>query len=154
MPFEGTLRWAPGVRLGYVPQKLDIARDAPIAGFDFLRAKAALSRTQEATAFRELDTVGLPPEAAAQPIGTLSGGQFQRLFTIALGLRYLGVLLMGSLIIFPAATAQRLSKILNHMLIVAVAIAVTTTVGGSWLALWIHQETGPSSSRSRQPASF
>jgi zinc transport system permease protein len=63
--------------------------------------------------------------------------------TIALGLRYLGVLLMGSLIIIPAATAQRLSKNLNQMLTVAVGIAVTTTVVGSWLALWLHRETGP-----------
>lgn len=36
--------------------------------------------------------------------------------TIALGLRYLGVLLMGSLIIIPAATAKRLSSSLNQML--------------------------------------
>ena len=63
--------------------------------------------------------------------------------TIALGLRYLGVLLMGSLIIIPAATAQRLSKNLNQMLTVAVGIAVATTVGGSWLALSLHRETGP-----------
>jgi zinc transport system ATP-binding protein len=26
IPFEGALRWAPDIRLGYVPQKLDIAR--------------------------------------------------------------------------------------------------------------------------------
>ena len=63
--------------------------------------------------------------------------------TIALGLRYLGVLLMGSLIIIPAATAKRLSNNLNQMLTVAVAIAVATTVAGSWLALWLHRETGP-----------
>ena len=30
--------------------------------------------------------------------------------TVALGLRYLGVLLMGSLIIIPAATAKRVSR--------------------------------------------
>ena len=29
------------------------------------------------------------------------------------------------------------------MLTVAVGIAVTTTVVGSWLALWLHRETGP-----------
>jgi ABC-type Mn2+/Zn2+ transport system permease subunit len=63
--------------------------------------------------------------------------------TIALGLRYLGVLLMGSLIIIPAATAQRLSKNLTQMLTLAVAIAVITTLAGSWLALWLHLESGP-----------
>ncbi len=79
IPFEGTIRWAPDVRLGYVPQKLDIARDAPITGFDFLRARAALSRTSNATTLQMLTAVGLPLEAGAQPIGALSGGQFQRL---------------------------------------------------------------------------
>lgn len=79
IPFEGTLQWAPDVRLGYVPQKLDIARDAPITGFDFLRARAALARTSHATVSQVLTDVGLASEAAAQPIGALSGGQFQRL---------------------------------------------------------------------------
>lgn len=85
VPFEGTLRWAPDVRLGYVPQKLDIARDAPITGFDFLRARAALSRTSNVTALQMLTAVGLASEAGAQPIGALSGGQFQRLL-VALAL--------------------------------------------------------------------
>jgi zinc transport system ATP-binding protein len=77
--YEGVLRWAPDVRLGYVPQKLDIARDAPITGYDFLRAKAALSGTSEADARQMLTVVGLPVEVGKQPIGALSGGQFQRL---------------------------------------------------------------------------
>ena len=63
--------------------------------------------------------------------------------TIALGLRYLGVLLMGSLIIIPAATAKRLSRNLNGMLATAVAIAVAVTVLGSWLAVAVHREPGP-----------
>jgi ABC-type Mn2+/Zn2+ transport system permease subunit len=63
--------------------------------------------------------------------------------TVALGLRYLGVLLMGSLIIIPAATAKRLSGNLRQMLVTAVAIAVAVTVLGSWLAMWLHRETGP-----------
>ena len=79
IPFEGTLRWAADVRLGYVPQKLDIARDAPITGFDFLRARAALSRTPSASALEMLAAVGLTAEAGERPIGALSGGQFQRL---------------------------------------------------------------------------
>ena len=79
IPFEGTLHWAPDVRLGYVPQKLDIARDAPITGFDFLRARAALARTSNAMAVQMLAAVGLPLDVGAQRIEALSGGQFQRL---------------------------------------------------------------------------
>lgn len=63
--------------------------------------------------------------------------------TIALGLRYLGVLLMGALIIIPAATAKRLARNLDEMLIIAVAASVMATVCGMWLALRLHQDTGP-----------
>jgi ABC-type Mn2+/Zn2+ transport system permease subunit len=63
--------------------------------------------------------------------------------TIALGLRYLGVLLMGALIIIPAATAKRLASNLSGMLYVAVAVAVVATVLGTWIATWLHRETGP-----------
>ena len=62
--------------------------------------------------------------------------------TIALGLRYLGVLLMGALIIIPAATAKRLAKNLTGMLLIAVLVAVAATVAGTWLASWLHRETG------------
>jgi ABC-type Mn2+/Zn2+ transport system permease subunit len=63
--------------------------------------------------------------------------------TIALGLRYLGVLLMGALIIIPAATAKRLATNLNGMLFIAMFIAVFATVLGSGIAAWLHRETGP-----------
>ena len=63
--------------------------------------------------------------------------------TVALGLRYLGVLLMGSLIIIPAATAKHLATNLHSMLTIAVAIAVFSTLAGTSLAHVIHRETGP-----------
>lgn len=63
--------------------------------------------------------------------------------TVALGLRYLGVLLMGSLIIIPAATAKRLSSNLNQMLVTAAIIAIAVTVVGSAVATSLHRATGP-----------
>jgi zinc transport system permease protein len=63
--------------------------------------------------------------------------------TIALGLRYLGVLLMGALIIIPAALAKRLARNLDQMLVIAVLAAVIATVSGTWLAASLHRETGP-----------
>lgn len=63
--------------------------------------------------------------------------------TVALGLRYLGVLLMGSLIIIPAATAKRLARTLGVMLASAVAVAVSSTVIGTLLAGALHRPTGP-----------
>ncbi len=63
--------------------------------------------------------------------------------TIALGLRYLGVLLMGALIIIPAATAKRVARDLKEMLIAAIVVAVLATLAGNYLAMWLHRDTGP-----------
>jgi ABC-type Mn2+/Zn2+ transport system permease subunit len=63
--------------------------------------------------------------------------------TVALGLRYLGVLLMGSLIIIPAATAKHLARHLSSMLTLAVVIAVFSTLAGTALAHAIEREPGP-----------
>jgi zinc transport system ATP-binding protein len=79
LPYQGAVRWAPGTRLGYVPQKLDIERDLPVTGVDFLRAKAAVSHASPDEVARVLELVALRAEVAKQTIGTLSGGQFQRL---------------------------------------------------------------------------
>lgn len=79
IPYDGEIRWKPGTRIGYVPQKLDLERDVPITGVDFLRARAALAREPDVTVPRTLAMVGVPMDIARRPIGVLSGGQFQRL---------------------------------------------------------------------------
>lgn len=79
LPRRGSVRWAAGTRLGYVPQKLDLQRDLPLTGGDFLRAKAKIARAPRSAVEEQLSLVGLPPASAREPIGTLSGGQFQRL---------------------------------------------------------------------------
>jgi ABC-type Mn2+/Zn2+ transport system permease subunit len=63
--------------------------------------------------------------------------------TVALGLRYLGVLLMGSLIIIPAATASRLARKLDEMLVISVGVAVLSTMLGMYASSLLHRETGP-----------
>jgi zinc transport system permease protein len=63
--------------------------------------------------------------------------------TVALGLRYLGVLLMGSLVIIPAATAKHLAWNLRSMLALAVILAVVSTLAGTVLAHALGRETGP-----------
>jgi zinc transport system permease protein len=62
---------------------------------------------------------------------------------IALGLRYSGVLLMGALIIIPAATAKGLARNLNSMLWMAISFAMAATLLGTWMAGRLHRETGP-----------
>jgi zinc transport system permease protein len=63
--------------------------------------------------------------------------------TIALGLRYLGVLLMGALIIIPAATSKRLAHDLSSMLWVSVVLSIISTTLGSGIAAHLHREAGP-----------
>lgn len=79
IPYSGTVRWAPETTIGYVPQKLDIERNLPITGVDLLRAKAAVANRESKEVPHAIELVNLTPSVAAKPIGTLSGGQFQRL---------------------------------------------------------------------------
>jgi zinc transport system ATP-binding protein len=87
LPYTGEIRWQPGTRVGYVPQKLDLERDLPVTGLDFLRARTRIAGAGEREIGRVLALVGLEAGLVRQPIGTLSGGQFQRVL--------LGFALMG-----------------------------------------------------------
>ncbi len=79
LPHTGKITWDAATVLGYVPQKLDIDRDLPLNGRDFLRARAALAGGSAALQAEALSAVGLPEEALSKTIGNMSGGQFQRL---------------------------------------------------------------------------
>ena len=63
--------------------------------------------------------------------------------TVALGLRYLGVLLMGSLLIIPAATAKHLARSLGGMLTLSAGLAVVATVAGELVATRLGVAPGP-----------
>jgi ABC-type Mn2+/Zn2+ transport system permease subunit len=63
--------------------------------------------------------------------------------TIGIGLRYLGVLLMGALIIIPPVTAKGVARNLREMLAASVVLAVLATLIGAGAASWAHLETGP-----------
>jgi len=79
LPSTGNLTWAAGTRIGYVPQRLDLERDLPLSGRDFLNAKAALVGASPGDVKRATQLVNLGRAAVRRPIGSLSGGQFQRL---------------------------------------------------------------------------
>ena len=79
LPYEGVVRWAPDARIGHVPQKLDLSRDAPIAGRDLLAARARIARVSLDRIDTVVARVGLAPEVLSTLVGTMSGGQFQRL---------------------------------------------------------------------------
>ncbi len=63
--------------------------------------------------------------------------------TIGIGLRYLGVLLMGALIIIPAVTAKGIARNLCQMLVISVTLAVLATVVGASAASRLQLGTGP-----------
>lgn len=79
IPYGGDVQWRAGTKIGYVPQKLDLERDVPITGSDFLRAHASLAGVTPDEVSRTLALVGIAADVARRPIGVLSGGQFQRL---------------------------------------------------------------------------
>jgi zinc transport system ATP-binding protein len=71
VPHTGTIRWSDKVRIGYVPQSL-IATDLPASVGEFLRFKC---KTDFETC---VSSVGLDKEILRQALGSLSGGQLQR----------------------------------------------------------------------------
>lgn len=63
--------------------------------------------------------------------------------TVALGLRYLGALLMGSLVIIPATAARQVARNLTQMLTLSAIAAVVATLGGTTVAAVVHRPSGP-----------
>lgn len=73
-PAKGRIVRSRGLRLGYVPQRLDVDRTLPITVERFLRLPDRQSRAVCAEA---LHRAGVP-ELAGRQMSGLSGGQFQR----------------------------------------------------------------------------
>lgn len=70
----GTVTRKPGLRLGYVPQRLAVEASMPMTVRRFLSLPVRVSDTEAAAA---LARVGVP-DIGAQQMAGLSGGQFQR----------------------------------------------------------------------------
>jgi len=85
VPYQGTIRWATGTRLGYVPQSIAADRQLPLHVRDLLEAKSNLLRLPVDSIHEVSHAVELAPELLDTRIGVLSGGQFQKmLITFAL----------------------------------------------------------------------
>jgi len=63
--------------------------------------------------------------------------------TVLLGLRFLGALLAGSLIIIPASAARQFTRTLGSFLLCSVLLSVLSTGIGLFLASTYHTEAGP-----------
>ncbi len=75
-PASGTFTWKPGIRIGYVPQKFSLDKKLPILVKEFIGLKSGVVE-QEALASLITD-VGLDASILSRNMGTLSGGQAQR----------------------------------------------------------------------------
>lgn len=73
-PSAGTITRAPGLRIGYVPQKLQIDTRLPLTARRFLDLPDRVSDTEAARLLAEAGAEGL----ADRQMADLSGGQFQR----------------------------------------------------------------------------
>ena len=78
LPHQGEIVWAPDVRIGYVPQKIDADTHLPLTFTDLFRAKCRTLNIPFDQVDEISNTVGLTPQILATPVGHLSGGQFQR----------------------------------------------------------------------------
>ena len=63
---------------------------------------------------------------------------------VAAAIKVVGVLLIAALLIIPAAAARPLAETPERMAAVAVAIAVSSSVGGLWASLLLDTPAGPS----------
>ncbi|MDO8495804.1 MAG: metal ABC transporter ATP-binding protein [bacterium] len=82
IPFQGKITWASNVRIGYVPQKLMIDSQFPLSVRDFFNFKT----DSTAVITEALNDVGITGDhqhlerhVLNKSIGSLSGGQFQRI---------------------------------------------------------------------------
>jgi zinc transport system ATP-binding protein len=78
IPYSGEIVWAHGVRLGYVPQKIDADRHLPLTYRDLFISKCRIVKVAVSEIEIIARSVGLTDEMLRTPVGHLSGGQFQR----------------------------------------------------------------------------
>jgi len=76
--YQGKIAWAPEVKLGYVPQKIDADRHLPMNAQNLIEAKAHILKLSRKDVAAATKSVGLTPEVLGTPVGHLSGGQFQK----------------------------------------------------------------------------
>lgn len=77
IPYKGTVTWSPDIRIGYVPQRMDIETDVPLTVREFFTLRGtglSTARIREALEFVQLDERILDAG-----LGEVSIGQRQRI---------------------------------------------------------------------------
>ncbi|MBI2609675.1 metal ABC transporter ATP-binding protein [Candidatus Giovannonibacteria bacterium] len=79
LPYKGEINFLKGIRIGYVPQKIDLERDLPITIEEFFRLKSARGeKISDDEINKALFEVHLTKDYAKKGISALSSGEFQR----------------------------------------------------------------------------
>ncbi len=79
IPYRGEIVWRPDATVGYVPQKIDADRTVPLNARNLLHSKARVIGAGKEKVASTIARVGLTEEILSAQIGSLSGGQFQRM---------------------------------------------------------------------------
>jgi len=98
LPYTGTVRWRPGIEIGYVPQRFSVDPSAPITAMEFFllqspnfwRPRAAFIEHLD----HELTLMGLDRSVLDKNLSELSGGETQRLLMAWAMLQHPGVLML------------------------------------------------------------
>ncbi len=78
IPYVGEIKRALEVKIGYVPQKIDLERDLPITVQEFLLLKSKQGESSAYSPHQALELVNLPAGFLKKRISELSAGEFQR----------------------------------------------------------------------------
>lgn len=78
VPHEGEIAWGKDVRIGYVPQRIDLERTLPLTVRDFLLTRVASLGLVHDTIRKNMGLVRLPESFLDKKLGSLSAGQLQR----------------------------------------------------------------------------
>ncbi len=106
LPYQGSIRWSGGTRLGYVPQSIAADRELPLFVNDLLGAKARLLKLPAGAIRETARIVDLPLELLETRVGVLSGGQFQKVLITSALLGDPNVLLVDE----PTASLDELAQ--------------------------------------------